>query len=83
MILNLLFRAFRKKPIPLSDGKFSVYLLQYKQGKMIKQRKKCAPVPDYVSPHQLTLEGLDIPLEHAYIHLYVNTVNVKILKIRA
>ena len=30
---------------------------------MKKQRKKRAPVPDYVSPNQLTLEGFETPFE--------------------
>jgi len=47
----------------LSVGKFSVYLLEYKQGKMIKQRKKRASAPEYVSPNQLTLEGFETPFE--------------------
>ena len=32
---------------------------------MIKQRKKRAPVPDYVSPNQLTLEGFETPFEQS------------------
>ncbi|OYT13305.1 MAG: hypothetical protein B6I19_05865, partial [Bacteroidetes bacterium 4572_114] len=46
-------------------GKFSVYLPVYKQGKMMKQRKKHAPVPGYVSPNQLDLEGFETPFEQA------------------
>lgn len=30
---------------------------------MIKQRKKCAPVPEYVSPNQLMMEGFETPFE--------------------
>jgi len=39
--------------------------LEYKQGKMSKQRKKRASAPDYVSPNQLTLEGFETPFEQS------------------
>jgi len=38
-----------------------VYLQEYMQGKMTKQRKKRALAPDYVSPKQLTFEGFETP----------------------
>ena len=38
-----------------------VYLQEYMQGKMTKQRKKRALAPDYVSTKQLTFEGFETP----------------------
>jgi transposase, IS5 family len=49
----------------LWGGKNVVYLFGYKQGKMTKQRKKRALVPDYLSPNQLTLEGFETPFEQS------------------
>ena len=40
-------------------------MLGYKQGKMIKQRKRRASAPEYVSPNQLTLEGFETPFEQS------------------